>query len=91
MLGSGVGRWAIAALLAAFAFADGAAQYAMAATPLPRLLHLSPRVLGFLKVGCAPAEQRLCLINVRMHITHHDECLPHGEPHEWMGVLHLEV
>ncbi len=85
MLGSGIGRWAIAALLAAFAFADGAAQYAMAATPLPRLLHLSPRVLGFLKVNFAPTEQRLCFINVWMHITHHVDCLLHGELHEWMA------
>lgn len=51
MLGSGVGRWAVAALLAAFAFADGAAQYLMSATPLPHLLHISPGALTFLKVS----------------------------------------
>ena len=50
MLSSGGGRWAIAALLAALAFADASAQYLLAATPLPAALHLSHRARAFLQV-----------------------------------------
>ena len=50
MLGSGGGRWAVVTLLALLAVADGIAQYALAATPLWRALHLSDRQLRFLKV-----------------------------------------
>ena len=50
MLSSGAGRWVIAALLAAYAFCDGLAQYLAAATPLPAALAMPRSVTEFLQV-----------------------------------------
>jgi hypothetical protein len=50
MLSSGAGRWVIAALLAAYAFCDGLAQYLAAATPLPAALAMPHSVTRFLQV-----------------------------------------
>lgn len=55
MLSSGAGRWVIAALLAAYAFCDGLAQYLAAATPLPAALAMPDSVTRFLQVLHAPA------------------------------------
>lgn len=54
LLGSWGGRWAVAALLAAFCAVDAVLQYGAAATRLPELLHLSGTQTRFLKVlnGC---------------------------------------
>lgn len=60
MLGSGAGRWAVAALLAAFAFCDGAAQYLAAATPLAGALALPSRTTDFLQARlCCDVELAL--------------------------------
>ena len=56
LLGSKMSHWVPMTLLAAMAALDLLAQYTVAATDLPQLLHVSPDVIRFLRVTrhCSP-------------------------------------